>query len=206
MACEGTSDQRIGENLIKKVIEEQLQEVSTEEVPPLVLPSEIQEVKNELERKMVTQLAVMIKTIGDRLKDDYVLNDAIDGVVDLNNEAKHVNYWQIVQKVFDDGQITWERIAVLFYVAGRMAVKMVMARLPRSVLDILRWTVECFRNKLLGWIREHGGWINSFSELALSPVVRSVSFMSPENSGYLLMFFVGVTLGAFIALTMTRRT
>lgn len=37
--------------------------------------------------------------------------------------------------------------------------QMVEAHLPQSVREILMWTVDFFRNNLLGWIREHGGWV-----------------------------------------------
>ncbi|XP_067089189.1 BCL2 associated X, apoptosis regulator b isoform X2 [Osmerus mordax] len=148
MACERTSDERIGEAVIKEVFQEQLKEVSLEEAVPLSL-SETPEVKNEEEQKMVVQLATMVRIIGDKVKDDQQLKDAIDGLVASGKESNQRNYWQMVKLVFEDGQITWERIAVLFYVAGRMAVKMVEANLSPLVLDILKWTVDYFRSKLL---------------------------------------------------------
>ncbi|CDQ79824.1 unnamed protein product [Oncorhynchus mykiss] len=104
------------------------------------------------------------------------------------------SYWNLVEKVFEDGQITWERIAVLFYVAGRIAVKVVIAHLPELVKDILKWTLEYFRSKLLDWIQKHGGWMNSFAALARVQVER-ISSMSARSSGLILVFLGGVIMG-----------
>ncbi|XP_062304741.1 BCL2 associated X, apoptosis regulator b [Osmerus eperlanus] len=204
MACERTSDERIGEFVIKKVFQEQLKEVSLEEAVPLSL-SETPEVKNEEEQKMVVQLATMVRIIGDKVKDDQELIDAIDGLVASGKESNQRNYWQMVKLVFEDGQITWERIAVLFYVAGRMAVKMVEANLSPLVLDILKWTVDYFRSKLLSWVKQHGGWINSFSELARCQMER-MSSMTTKSHGFLLIFLVGIAVGSLITWTVEKRT
>ncbi|XP_030263665.1 apoptosis regulator BAX-like isoform X2 [Sparus aurata] len=156
MACEGNgmSDERIGEALIKEVIQEELRDVTSEDVPPLT-PLAV-ELKTVQEQKMVTQLGIMIRIIGDRVKEDKEFQDAIDGVACCSG-SKWDRFKDVADKVFHHG-ITWERIAVLFYVAGKLAVRMVEAHLPQSVREILMWTVDFFRNNLLGWIREHGGW------------------------------------------------
>ncbi|XP_042361081.1 apoptosis regulator BAX-like [Plectropomus leopardus] len=201
MACEGNgmSDARIGEALIKNVIEEELKDVPSEDIPPLT-PLAVQ-VNSEQEQKMVTQLSIMIRIIGDRVKDDQEFQDAIDGVA-CPSENKWERFKQVANKVFEQG-ISWERIAVLFYVAGRLAVKMVEAHLPQSVREILSMTVEFFKNNLLGWIREHGGWINSFSELAVASV-QSMSAMSSHNYGLFLIFLAGLALGSVITWRLTK--
>lgn len=51
-----------------RVIEEELKDVPSEDLPPLT-PLAL-EVKTEQEKKMVTQLGKMIRIIGDRVKDD----------------------------------------------------------------------------------------------------------------------------------------
>ncbi|XP_075937984.1 apoptosis regulator BAX-like [Anarhichas minor] len=200
MACEGNgmSDARIGEALIKEVIEEELKDMSSEDVPPLTQLAV--ELKTEQEQKMVTQLGKMIRIIGDRVRDDKEFQDAIDGVA-CSSSSKWDRFKQVADKVFEQG-ITWERIAVLFYVAGKLAVKMVEAHLPQSVRDILKWTVDFFRNNLLGWIGDHGGWINSFSELAVASV-QSVSSLSSHS--YVLIFVTGLALGSVITWRLTRR-
>ncbi|XP_058510489.1 apoptosis regulator BAX-like isoform X1 [Solea solea] len=201
MACEGNgmSDERIGAALIKEVIEEELKEIPSEDVPPLT-PLTVQ-VKTEQERKMVTQLGIMIRIIGDKVRDDKEFQDAIDGVAQ-GSDSKWDRFKEVADKVFEHG-ITWERIAVLFYVAGKLAVRMVEAHLPQSVREILMWTVDFFKNNLLGWIREHGGWINSFSELAVVSM-HSVSSMNSHTGGLFVIFIAGLVLGSFITWRLTR--
>ncbi|XP_014024132.1 apoptosis regulator BAX isoform X2 [Salmo salar] len=202
MACVETSDDRVGEVLLKRVMQEQLDEVLSSEVP-VVVSTETQELESEQEQKMVLQLAVMIRTIGDAFKENRELDDVIDGMV--GQMTSKPSYWKLVEKVFEDGQITWERIAVLFYVAGRIAVKVVIANLPELVKDILKWTLEYFRGKLLDWIQKHGGWMNSFAELARVQVER-ISSMSARSSGLILVFLGGVIMGSVITWKLARRT
>lgn len=202
MASEGNSmsDERIGEALIKEVIQEELKDVPSEDVPPLT--PLVVEVKTEQEQKMVTQLGKMIRIIGDRVRDDKEFQDAIDGVA-RDCSSTWDRFKKVADKVFEHG-ITWERIAVLFYVAGRLALRMVEAHLPHSVRQILNWTVDFFKNNLLGWIRDHGGWINSFSELASSSM-QSVSLLSSHSYSLVLIFVSGLALGSFITWRATRR-
>ncbi|XP_073351168.1 apoptosis regulator BAX-like [Pagrus major] len=202
MACEGNgmSDERIGEALIKEVIQEELRDVTSEDVPPLT-PLAV-ELKTVQEQKVVTQLGIMIRIIGDRVKDDKEFQDAIDGVACCSS-PKWDTFKEVADKVIQPG-ITWERIAVLFYVAGKLAVRMVEAHLPQSVREILKWTVDFFKKKLLGWIREHGGWINSFSDLAAASV-QNVSLWSPHNYGFVLIFIAGLAIGSFITWRLTRQ-
>ncbi|XP_068587667.1 apoptosis regulator BAX-like isoform X2 [Cebidichthys violaceus] len=199
MACEG-NDARIGEALIKEVIEEELRDMPSEDVPPLT-PLAV-ELKTEQEQKIVNQLGKMVRIIGDRVRDDTEFQDAIDGMA-CTSGSKWDRFKQVADKVFEHG-ITWERIAVLFYVAGKLAVKMVQAHLPQSVRDILKWTVDFFRNNLLGWIGDHGGWINSFSELAVASV-ESVSSLSSHSYGLVLIFVTGLALGSVITWRLTKR-
>ncbi|KAK2832797.1 hypothetical protein Q5P01_016686 [Channa striata] len=201
MACEGNgmSDERIGEALIKEVIDEELRDMPTGSTPPLT-PLAV-EVRNEQEKKMVTQLAKMIRIVGDKVHDDRAFQDAIDGIAQ-DSESKWERFKQVAHKVFEHG-ITWERIAVLFYVAGRLAVKMVEIHLPQSVREIIRLTVEFFRDNLLVWIQEHGGWINSFSDLAVASV-QCMSFMNSQTYRFIFIFIAGLGLGSFITWKMTR--
>ncbi|XP_042247692.1 apoptosis regulator BAX-like [Thunnus maccoyii] len=205
MASEGNgmSDERIGEALIKEVIQEELKDLLIEDIPPLS-PLAV-EVKTEQEQKMVTQLGKMIRIIGDRVRDDKEFQDAIDGVAHGCGSGSTWDRFKIVaDKVFEHG-ITWERIAVLFYVAGRLALRMVEAHLPQSVREVLKWTVDFFKNNLLGWIREHGGWINSFSELASSSMQSGVSLLSSRSYSLVLIFVSGLAVGSFITWRLTRQ-
>ncbi|KAM3597782.1 uncharacterized protein V6R79_009165 [Siganus canaliculatus] len=202
MACEanGMSDERIGEALIKTVIREELKDVPSQDVPPLTPLSDL--AKTGQEQKVVTQLGVMVRIIGDRVKDDKEFQDAIDGVVGVPGFSWD-RFKQVADKVFEHG-ITWERIAVLFYVAGKIALKMVEAHLPQSVKDIMSYTVDFFKKHLLGWIRDHGGWINSFSELAVASM-QSVSSMSSHTYGLVCIFIAGIAIGSIITWRLTRQ-
>lgn len=55
--------------LISRVIGEELRELPFEDVPPITPYLPVQ-VKSEQDQKMVTQLAKMIRIVGDRVKDD----------------------------------------------------------------------------------------------------------------------------------------
>ncbi|KAF3855760.1 hypothetical protein F7725_016483 [Dissostichus mawsoni] len=110
---------------------------------------------------------------------------------------------RVAVQVFEHG-ITWEKIAMLFYIAGKLAVKMVVAHLPESLMEIQRWTVDFFKNNLLAWIQEHGGWINSFSELAQSSM-QSVSTMNAHTYGFVLIIFIaGLAIGSIIPWRLSR--
>ena len=154
------ADERIGEALIKEVIEEELKHIPSVDVPSLTLPAV--ELKNEQEAKSVDQLAKLVRKIGDKMKIDVEIQDGI--------AARGFNwdrFKKMANKVFEDG-ITWEKIAILFYIAGKLAVRMVEAHLPQSVKEILKWTVDYFKHDLLGWILGQGGWSCSFSALAVA--------------------------------------
>nr|XP_046161398.1 BCL2 associated X, apoptosis regulator b [Oncorhynchus gorbuscha] len=201
MACAETPDYRVGEVLLNRVMQEQLDELPSD--VPVVVSTKAQEVESDQEQKIVSQLAVMIRTIGDAVKKDGKLDDVIDGMV--GKMTSQTSYWKLVEKVFEDSQITWERIAVLFYVAGRIAVKVVIANIPQLVKDILKWTLDYFRRELLDWIQKHGGWMNSFAELARVQVEK-MSPMSTWSSAFLLVFLGGVIMGSVITWKLARRT
>ncbi|XP_035038316.2 apoptosis regulator BAX-like [Hippoglossus stenolepis] len=199
MACESNSvsDERIGEALIKEVIEEELKHIPSEDVLSFTLPAV--ELKNEQEDKFVDQLGTLVRKIGDKIKDDVEIQDGIDG---LAQGFKWNRFMEMADKAFEHG-ITWEKIAILFYIAGKLAVKMVEAHLPQSVVEILKWTVDYFKKYLLGWIRGRGGWICSFSELAVASV-QTASSMSSHRGGLIITFFTGIALGSFISWRLTR--
>ncbi|XP_033973415.1 apoptosis regulator BAX-like [Trematomus bernacchii] len=206
MACEG-DDERIGEALIREVINAELKALPSQDVPPLTTPTA--EVENELQQKVVDELAKITITIGDHLYNKK-LQDSIDAVA-RSSGSKWDMFKKVVVKVFKDG-ITWEKIIMLCYIAGKLAVKvvclladdqngfsqMVVTHLPESLMEIQRWTVDFFKNNLLVWIQEHGGWINSFSELAQSSMQR-VSTMSTHTYRLvgigILIFIAGLAIG-----------
>ncbi|XP_055008664.1 apoptosis regulator BAX-like [Boleophthalmus pectinirostris] len=184
-------------NLMKQVIKEELrEEVPAEDAPPLT-PLLTNQVQSQQEQTVVRELAKIIRIIGDNVKDNRLLEDSIDGLRRAPGSKLDL-FIQVSDKVFTQG-ITWERIAVLFYVAGRLAVKLVEAHLPQSVREVVQWTVDFFRTNLLGWIRDHGGWISSFSELAAASMHTVSGF---QIYGVLLVFVAGLALGSLVTLRL----
>ena len=133
------------------------------------------------------------------MKDDVEIQDGIDGLARGFNWDR---FKTMANKVFEDG-ITWEKIAILFYVAGKLAVRMVEAHLPQSVKEILKWTVDYFKHDLLGWILGQGGWICSLSALAVA-TMQTTSSKSSQRGGLIIPLFVGIALGFFISWRLTR--
>ncbi|KAM7386180.1 hypothetical protein PAMA_009021 [Pampus argenteus] len=155
--------------LSEGVTQELVNNASPEAVPPIA----------SQEQKIVNQLSRMIRKVGDTYGNNTEFQDAIDSVA-RSSGCKWNKFKKVTEKVFEDG-ITWEKIAVLFYVAGKLALKMVEAHFPQSVKEILRWTVDFFKNNLLGWIREHGGWSKLYSEYMSAVVVHSGSESRAER-------------------------
>ena len=56
-----------------RVIQEELKDVPSEEIPPFTPLTA--EVKTAQEQKVVTQLATMIRIVGDQVKDDKVFQE-----------------------------------------------------------------------------------------------------------------------------------
>uniref|UniRef100_A0A672HN02 Bcl-2 Bcl-2 homology region 1-3 domain-containing protein n=1 Tax=Salarias fasciatus TaxID=181472 RepID=A0A672HN02_SALFA len=134
--CHGNAaEQTVSCMSSSRVIEEELQDLPSEDVHSLML--QVDPVLTEDER---TKLAKMLHAIGEELDNNKELQALINSS-DLMPARDH--FMWVVNEVFEHG-ITWTRIVVLFYFAGRMAVK---ANLPQSVRDLRRW------------IRRHGGWV-----------------------------------------------
>ncbi|XP_052403001.1 apoptosis regulator BAX isoform X4 [Carassius gibelio] len=202
MACEASLDDQIGEALLIGVVRHEVMSVAAEmHAAPPALP-EARPISNCQDQKLVEQLAKTIKVIGDRLDQDKSFNDMIDGLVKVADKR---SFWELVEKVFTDGQINWGRIIVLFYSVGKLSGKMVLARFPTIVSDILILSLDYFRRNLLEWIRRMGGWINSISSLAHYSFERdfgSSSSLISLSSG--VLFISGVLLGGFIVWRLNR--
>lgn len=200
MACEASQDYQIGEALLIGVVRQELMEVMevTEgNAAPPALP-EAKPISNSQDQILVQQLANTIKVIGDKLDQDQAFNDMIDGLVKVADKS---SFWKLVEKVFTDGQINWGRIIVLFYSVGKLSAKMVVARLPRIVSDILSLSLDYFKRNLLQWIRTVGGWMNSIPALACFSVDQFSGSSMRKYSPYVGVVFAftgGLLLGGFI--------
>ncbi|XP_076852491.1 BCL2 associated X, apoptosis regulator b [Brachyhypopomus gauderio] len=204
MSCERTPDDQIGEALLIGVIKDQVKNVTSEGSVPLVDLPEPNPITNARDQRLVNQIAETIRVIGDRLDQDPRFNDMIDG---LGRVADKSCFWKLVESVFSDEQINWGRIIVLFYSIGKLSAKMVLARLPAVFSDILSLSLDFFRKKLLEWICNMGGWINSISELARFSIERfcpsSISTIS-SSVALGLVFLTGALLGAVIVWRLNR--
>ncbi|XP_036446453.1 apoptosis regulator BAX-like [Colossoma macropomum] len=204
MACEGTNDDLIGEALLIGVVADQVKNVTTEvDTSCLGLPKS-QQITNPQDQRLLEQLGKTIRVIGDQLDQDKKINDMIDGLVPLANKS---SFGKLVKSLFSDGQINWGRIIVLFYSVGKLSAKMVLAHLPEVVTDIVTLSLDYFRKKLLQWICNMGGWINSISALTRFSIERfSASSLNsiPSSAGFVLVFITGALLGGFIMWRMNR--
>ncbi|XP_066498301.1 apoptosis regulator BAX-like isoform X2 [Hoplias malabaricus] len=204
MTCEGTSDDLIGEALLIGVVEDQVKNATTEvDISSLSLPKP-KPITNSQDQRLVEQLADTIRVIGDRLDQDQRFNDMIDGLVCVADKS---SFWKLVEKVFCNEQITWGRIIVLFYSVGKLSVKMVLAHLPAVFTDILNLSLDFFRRKLLQWICNMGGWINSISAMMRFTIEQGsascLCSISPL-AGSVLVFIAGALLGGFIMWRLNR--
>uniref|UniRef100_A0A8C1JIJ5 Bcl-2 Bcl-2 homology region 1-3 domain-containing protein n=1 Tax=Cyprinus carpio TaxID=7962 RepID=A0A8C1JIJ5_CYPCA len=206
MACEASLDDQIGEALLIGVVRHKVMSAAAKvhSAPP-ALP-EARPISNCQDQKLVEQLAETIKVIGDRLNQDKSFNDMIDGLVKVADKR---SFWELVEKVFTDGQINWGRIIVLFYSVGKLSAKMVLACLPTIVSDILILSLDYFRRNLLEWICKMGGWMHSIPALACFSFEQFSSSSLSKYSSYFgatLAFTGGLLLGGFIVLKFPRKS
>ncbi|KAL6476614.1 hypothetical protein MHYP_G00151130 [Metynnis hypsauchen] len=204
MACEGTNDDLIGEALLIGVVEDQVRNVTTEvDTSSLVLPKS-QPIANAQDQRLLKQLALTMRVIGDQLDQDPQFNNMIDG---LGRVADKNSFWKLVERVFSDDEINWGRIIVLFYSIGKLSAKMVLAHLPAVFTDIVTLSLDYFRKKLLQWICNMGGWINSISAVTRFSIEQfSASSLCsiPPSAGLVLVFITGVLLGGIIMWRLNR--
>uniref|UniRef100_A0A8C1ZTN5 Bcl-2 Bcl-2 homology region 1-3 domain-containing protein n=1 Tax=Cyprinus carpio TaxID=7962 RepID=A0A8C1ZTN5_CYPCA len=156
--------------------------------------------------QLLEQMASLIRDIGDSLDREPKFNDMVDGLARVVNRQ---NFQNLVDKVFVDG-ITWGKIVTLICVVGKSIAKLsflLLACLPSllSIFRVVSWTLDYFRDNLLNWICNRGGWINSISSLAHYSFERdfgSSSSLISLSSG--VLFISGVLLGGLIVWRLNR--
>ncbi|KAK3520245.1 hypothetical protein QTP70_019698, partial [Hemibagrus guttatus] len=193
-----TTDAQIGEALLISMIKYQINAYSRGADVSLPQLPVVQPFTNEKDEKLYSELAQMIKVIAEVLEKDHAIKNQIDDVARLGDKK---SFSKLMQSVFDDGQISWARIIVLFYVVGKLCVKMLLANLPNVFSEILKSCLDYFREKLLAWIRSVGGWIGSISALTQFSIERtSASSLStiPLPAALFTTFFLGILLGGVI--------
>ncbi|XP_028818774.1 apoptosis regulator BAX-like [Denticeps clupeoides] len=181
-----TSDKQIGAAVIHRVLRNEVeQSVGNADS---FLP-EATSLANQDAEKLSVQLADTIRIIGDHLASQRILNDLIDGIPQPDERFLS----KLATKVFADGNVNWGRIVVLFYTVAKLAVKFVKAHFPESVQTVLRWTQTYFKENLLNWIIQAGGWINSISEFTC---LRMTGLPSLSASQFLTTPVVLITVFA----------
>ncbi|XP_037372845.1 apoptosis regulator BAX-like [Talpa occidentalis] len=65
--------------------------------------------------------------------------------------------------IFSDG-ITWDRVALFFYVVSKVALKAVIEDKEMLINPIVGWALGFLRKRLLTWIQEQGGWDGLLSQ------------------------------------------
>ncbi|KAI7803166.1 putative bcl-2-like protein 1 [Triplophysa rosa] len=161
-------------------------------VQPLPEPQPL----NDEQEQLLGQMAEVIRFIGDGLDRDPKFNNMVDGFARV---ADRKSFQKLVDHVFVD-DITWGRIVTLICLVAKSIVKMLTV-----VSRIVSWTLDYFNDRLLHWICNHGGWVNSISSLACYSFERdaasSASLISPASG---LFFISGLLLGGYIVWRMNR--
>ncbi|KAJ8364288.1 hypothetical protein SKAU_G00131190 [Synaphobranchus kaupii] len=187
MANNAISDDQIlhrGEVILNYVIQEHLKSSGSE-----VTLVEHPVIREEEEEESLLEIALLVRRTAQTLQRDTELNHAIDSKWPLTSKD---SYWNLVNKVFEDGVISWERIVVLFYIAGKISVKVVSACVPQRVSDVISWTLDFFRRNLVDWVRGQGGWENIIGSL------------STPTSQMVAVFLSGILLGGFVVWRMNK--
>uniref|UniRef100_A0A673IEG3 Bcl-2 Bcl-2 homology region 1-3 domain-containing protein n=1 Tax=Sinocyclocheilus rhinocerous TaxID=307959 RepID=A0A673IEG3_9TELE len=150
--------------------------------------------------QLLEQMASLIRDFGDSLDREPKFNDMVDGFARV---ADRQSFQKLVDKVFVD-DITWGKIVTLICVVGKSIAK-VCSILADLVSGVVSWTLDYFRDNLLNWICNRGGWINSISSLAHYSFERdfgSSSSLISLSSG--VLFISGVLLGGLIVWRLNR--
>ncbi|XP_051571980.1 apoptosis regulator BAX [Myxocyprinus asiaticus] len=186
------SDDLFSRNLVLRVLRDQVLRAGRF---VHILPE--QQPMNDEQEKLLDQMAEVIRLFGDDLDRDAKFKNTVDGFARV---ADSQSFQRLVDKVFVGG-ITWGKIVTLICVVGKSLLKV----LADLVSVIVSWTLDYFRNKLLNWICNVGGWINSISSLAHYSYEQnsgsSTSLVSPSSG---VLFISGLLLGGLIVWRLNR--
>lgn len=142
-------------------------------------------------------MADVIRTIGDCIDREQKYKKMIAEFARVMDRQRFLS---LVDKVFVDG-ISWGKIVTLICVVGKAIAKI----LADYVSGVVSWTLDYFRDNLLYWICNRGGWINSISSLARYSFERdsgSSSSLISLSSG--VLFISGVLLGGLVVWRLNR--
>ncbi|XP_056128241.1 apoptosis regulator BAX isoform X1 [Rhinichthys klamathensis goyatoka] len=185
------SDDRFTNNLVLRSVRAEAQRAGC--APSLPEPQPMSDEKEEL---VLDQMAEVIRAIGDQVDRDPKFKNMVD---EFARVMERQSFQRLVDKVFVDG-ITWGKIVTLICVVGKAITKILA-----YVSGIVSWTLDYFKDNLLNWICNRGGWINSISSLARYSFEQdfgSSSSLISLSSG--VLFISGVLLGGLIVWRLNR--
>lgn len=77
--------------------------------------------------------------------------------VDVSNLDRE-KFWALLKGLFENGQITRERILVLFFFCSDVAILAIRRRASQLVAELTQWSLHFIRNQICSWVQENGGW------------------------------------------------
>uniref|UniRef100_A0A3B5MMC4 BCL2 associated X, apoptosis regulator a n=1 Tax=Xiphophorus couchianus TaxID=32473 RepID=A0A3B5MMC4_9TELE len=96
-----------------------------------------------------------------------VVGDQVDGDVQRINCLSLNQIWifplHIVLGIFSDGEINWGRVVTVFSFTCLFVLKAYEDNIYDMIKNIINWTIDYFRNKVVNWIKDQGGWEGIYS-------------------------------------------
>ncbi|XP_054553258.1 apoptosis regulator BAX-like isoform X2 [Talpa occidentalis] len=113
---------------------------------------DIDELGPEPESEDIKKLRIVLKLEAQKVDIDKMLQRSITALEGVHTAA---NFFQVAGQIISDG-ITWGRVAALFCLASKLALQ--TSNEPNKIKNIMVFTLDLFREQLLPWIQEQGGW------------------------------------------------
>ncbi|XP_030753432.1 uncharacterized protein LOC115880361 [Sitophilus oryzae] len=77
--------------------------------------------------------------------------------VDLDS-LNFITFQQLLNGLFEEGGVTWERVLVLFYFCTDLSVRAFQEKFINHFLDIYNWTTVFLSGRFSSWVESQGGW------------------------------------------------
>lgn len=75
-------------------------------------------------------------------------------ITNLNQEK----FFSLLQNLFQGGNVTRERILVLFFFCSDVAILTIQRHCQGLLRQLTKWAILFIRDKVCSWVYEHGGW------------------------------------------------
>ena len=107
--------------------------------------------------EQLSNTAIVFRRIGDDIGRNVELNNYIDQIP--VHSSKTV-FERVCVQVFEDGEMNWGRVFVLFYFAYRLTVRALDKGLHSIpwVRQMLTWAGDFLVHRVAGWVCSRGGW------------------------------------------------